>query len=182
MGSSEWGYFAPYQVDVGRALEQLRQEVFESGRYYREEVDESEPEPTYEQIVDLAGDLSDMSPEHQVVFLQGLLEDNREAYTRARIPVTDIDSLLTAQADSGTHSIIDISSGISATPRNDTAFPIDPDELMVHFGTLEPSRQQVEVWLSEGQGSGVARNTAVYFMLYEDGRPSEIFFEGASGD
>ena len=182
MGSSEWGYFAPYQADVGRALEQLRQEVFESGRYYREEVDQSEPEPTYEQMVDLAGDLSDMWPEDQVAFLQGLLDDNRETYARARIPVTDIDSLLTAQADSGTHSIIDISSGISATPRNDTAFPIDPGELMAHFGTLQPSRQQVEVWLGEGHGSGVARNTAVYFVLYEDGRPSEIFFEGASGD
>ncbi len=33
MGASGWSYFVPYQKDVGKALEELRQQEFEAGRY-----------------------------------------------------------------------------------------------------------------------------------------------------
>jgi hypothetical protein len=33
MGASGWSYFVPYQPDVGRALQSLREEIFRSGAY-----------------------------------------------------------------------------------------------------------------------------------------------------
>lgn len=35
MGASAWNYYVPWQSDIGRALQQLREEVFRSGVYYK---------------------------------------------------------------------------------------------------------------------------------------------------
>ena len=35
MGASGWTYFVPYQPDIRKAFADLRQQVFESGEYYR---------------------------------------------------------------------------------------------------------------------------------------------------
>jgi len=34
MGASNWAYFVPYQVDINKALQDLREDVFNSGNYY----------------------------------------------------------------------------------------------------------------------------------------------------
>jgi hypothetical protein len=34
MGASGWQYFVPYEEDINNALNKLKQEVFESGKYY----------------------------------------------------------------------------------------------------------------------------------------------------
>jgi hypothetical protein len=35
MGASGWAYFVPFQVDIAKALQQLRDEVFQRGDYFR---------------------------------------------------------------------------------------------------------------------------------------------------
>ncbi|MFF3709388.1 hypothetical protein [Streptomyces phaeochromogenes] len=34
MGASAWDYYVPYQEDLDAALQQLRRDVFEAGKYY----------------------------------------------------------------------------------------------------------------------------------------------------
>jgi len=34
MGASGWNYFVPYKPDINQALQELRQQVFESGDYF----------------------------------------------------------------------------------------------------------------------------------------------------
>jgi protein tyrosine phosphatase len=35
MGASGWVYFVPFQVDIAKALQQLREEVFRRGDYFK---------------------------------------------------------------------------------------------------------------------------------------------------
>ena len=35
MGASAWNYYVPWQPDAGRALGELREQVFRSGQYYK---------------------------------------------------------------------------------------------------------------------------------------------------
>jgi len=37
MGASGWSYFVPYQPDIQKALQELREVVFQRGGYYRRE-------------------------------------------------------------------------------------------------------------------------------------------------
>ena len=183
MGASAWEYFVPFQSDIGAAPATLRRRVFEAADYYREPVDADAPEPTYEDMVELAGDLLDMTAENQAGFLAGLLEDSLEAHRRARLPVTDIDSLLAAQADGGTHSILDITQGVSELPREGAMSPMTGDELIASFGTPRPSHQQVRAWLDDlGRTVSRPRGQGLYVVVYDGDVPSEICFEGYSGD
>jgi hypothetical protein len=35
MGASGWSYFVPYQPDINKALQELRQKVFQEGDYFK---------------------------------------------------------------------------------------------------------------------------------------------------
>jgi hypothetical protein len=35
MGASGWSYKVPFQSDINKALQELRQKVFEAGDYYK---------------------------------------------------------------------------------------------------------------------------------------------------
>lgn len=151
MGASGWSYKVAYQPDVAAALEALRRQVFDDGRYYPRTV--------------------------------------RRRYARAvgLTPVASkpgsIAELLRLQAEEGTHSILDISSGVSAEPSSRTASPLTDDQHRELFGTLTPSAKQVEGWLAAGGYADVRRRwSAVYVVSYRGAEPHRIHFAGFSGD
>jgi hypothetical protein len=139
MGASAWSYYVPYQEDINQALQDLRQEVFRSGQYYR-------PQP-------------------------------------GAPPPATIEELLESNAESGTHSILDV---MMAAPQPDygAVSPLLRNELVQHFGTEQPTREMLEksfpaiyeVTAQRGPWAGT------YIIVYDGGKPAEIFFFGQSGD
>jgi hypothetical protein len=83
-----------------------------------------------------------------------------------------------ADAD-GTRSILDME-GISDTPDYGAVTPLPKETLFDLFGTDKPTREMVESnydLLEE-----IERGQGVYIIVYEDEKPSEIFFAGYSYD
>lgn len=99
------------------------------------------------------------------------------------------DAMECADAD-GTCSIIDIdsiSSEILKGGREDepgTAYALSEEQLIKFFGTDKPSRAQVEN-RSKSAGSYfnlLGRGRAIHVTVYQDEKPSEIYFAGMSFD
>jgi hypothetical protein len=88
------------------------------------------------------------------------------------------EALNSADAD-GTRSIVDIFF-ISDTAQLFAATPLGSEKLMELYGTATPSKKQIERNMTFMDS--VARGHCVYFTVYKDGLPSEIFFGGYSFD
>ena len=175
MGASGWVYFVPYQADIEKALQELREAVFQRGEYHK--VEPYWQDMTFEEFLppDPALDDADRA-EYMAAFrrLQTLPEP------------TSIETLLEWNAAEGTHSIIDIES-VSAVPRPGAAAPLSKQQLETFFDTDRPSRSMIERSISElwdflQQDLGRYRGEATYIIVYTDDRPDEIFFIGYSGD
>src|SRR5688572_31392600 len=105
MGASVWSYVVPYRPDINAALQQLRQDVYDRGDYYREPRDLAYLAMTEEEYVaTLDPNWWDGGPN------ESLLEDWRRA-KGAPEPV-DPNTVAAAQPHSGTHSIIDMTGGV----------------------------------------------------------------------
>lgn len=91
-------------------------------------------------------------------------------------------TIFDAQQDAGeegTRSILDVES-VSLIPDFGVVAPVDEEQLLELYGTVEPTRRMVEQnmdFLEE-----LDRGQAVYILLYEDGEPIEICFAGYSFD
>ena len=83
-----------------------------------------------------------------------------------------------ADAD-GTRSILDISR-ISDEPDFCTASPLDEEVLEGLFGTAQPTRDSVEGNMDFFDD--LERGQAIYIVLYDGGRPTEVMFAGYSFD
>jgi hypothetical protein len=171
MGASGWRYTTPYDSDIEAALLRLQEDVFERGDYYKP----WEERRSYRDSI-LAKPLDK-------------LEDHERRYLRAlkNFPIRDenfvpssIRDLLRNNAESGTHSILDIF-GIADEPTFGAATPVPAEELVRVFGTTQPTVEQVESVPSD-IGEDLERWHSVYFIVYKDGQPHEIRFEGCSGD
>ena len=79
----------------------------------------------------------------------------------------------------GTRSILDVSQ-LSATPDYDAVAPLDDDELTEFFGTTRPTAEEVED--CDDLFDQIERGQGIYVVIYEDGKPSQIFFAGYSYD
>ena len=98
-------------------------------------------------------------------------------------PPSGIQQLLHQQREEGTHSILDIHRGVSATPAPGTASPLSAPQLLAAFGTTTPDCAQVEAWMQRsGHASVRGRGQAVYIVCTQDGHPRHIHFGGRSGD
>lgn len=176
MGASDWDYTVPYRDDIAGALKQLRDEIYERGEYYKQE-----PDPTLRMTEDeFKATLNlDNDPDGIQAFL---LDEWRKAKNRPA-PV-DADTLIGAQPDSGTHSIIDIYEGLSETPDLFTASPLTAEQLLEYFGTESPTTPQALEWMSIFDiGSIRSRWEAAYLVSYSPaGIPEQIHFKGYSGD
>ena len=153
MGASGWSYFAPYQADVEKALQQLREKVFQENKYY---------------IGDIYYD-KDRQPRYL---------ENGLPYEK---PAT-IDELLERSSEEGTHSILDIEH-VSATPAFGTASPLSEREILDLFGIEKPDHDTIlQKKGSPGLYELLEPWEAAYVLVYKNGQPDEIFFFGVSGD
>lgn len=83
-----------------------------------------------------------------------------------------------ADAD-GTRSILDIER-ISEEPDFSVASPLPEEELERCFGTAQPTRKMVVENMDFLED--VERGHCIYITVFENGRPSELFFAGYSFD
>ncbi len=90
-----------------------------------------------------------------------------------------IQEALEASDADGTRSILDIER-IGARPDFGVAVQLSSERLRELYGTDKPSREMVAMnmdffeWIERGQG--------IYFVLFQNEKPSEIFFAGMSYD
>lgn len=93
-----------------------------------------------------------------------------------------ISALLAMQGDEGTHSILDIRHGVSATPRGGAVSPLTEAQRVEQFGTATPSCEEVTAWMRDGGFHRLLpRTSAVYVACTRDGAPLHWHFGGRSG-
>ena len=88
------------------------------------------------------------------------------------------DAFEDADAD-GTRSILDLMK-IGEKPGYGVAAALPPDVLKRYFGTERPDRSMVED--SDELFEDIERGQGVYVVVYDNDKPSEIFFAGYSYD
>lgn len=92
---------------------------------------------------------------------------------------SSIDEALEIADADGTASILDIMQ-ISPAPDFCCAAPFSARELKTYFGTDRPTRADVEQ--SEDYWEDLQRGQARFAVVYENERPSELYFAGYSFD
>jgi hypothetical protein len=168
MGATGWNHFAPYQADVEAALQKLRVDVFERGEYGQ--THSIPPEV-----------LATMPPELKEA-MQKLRDLEAQRLGGPLRKFGSIDELLEAAAEDGTHSILDIQH-TSSSAEFGAAWPAPADAVQRVFGNERPSRPEVEFHAGKiSEALELERWQAVYVLVYDQGKPSEIYFEGVSGD
>lgn len=200
--SSEWSYFTPYEADVSVALQRLREDVFARGDYVLghgfPQKDFDATRPVFEKIAKESmaraadSSLSELSrfgalqmAEHAKREIAKYWEASPKGGQRPKViekPKT-IDGLLKQQAEIGTHSILDITQ-ISPKPKRKAISPL-PDSVLADYCLAEtPSRAEIEDVYELGSLEKYVnkRWRGIYIIAYKDGKPSEIFFAGCSGD
>lgn len=171
MGASSWCYFARYQPDMNKVLQELREEDFRKGRYY------NLVHSHLEYLRKL--DYKDYNPyEHHPRYR--LSETELTRLKTLSQPETAED-LIKIQADSGTHCAIDID-GISSTPDYRMASPVSKEQLIGIFGTEKPTRSMVEKLKDRVIELFPTSWMALYFTIYKDDAPDEWFIYGITGD
>ena len=153
MGANPYWYFVPYEADLDAALQKLRAREFQSGRY--------NPVTPFQKFpIDLSAPT--LGAQH------GSIED-----------------VMDAADEDGTRSILDIAQlaseplGGSRMPYF-TAFPLANPDIQELFGTLHPTRELVET--NTRMWDRIERGSAIYLVIFDDGKPHEIFFAGYSFD
>jgi len=174
MGASGWEYYVPYEADTNAALEKLRQQVFNSGEYYKAEYGDWRNMTEKDAIASL---YDEMEPE-----ISEIVVDDWRAIKQLAEP-TDPNSLLEWNRESGTHSVIDIYRGISDQPDFGTVCPLTSEQLLSFFDTTKPTHEMVAKWLNENGLTLVRRRgQGLYLTIYENEKPTEYLFTGFSGD
>jgi hypothetical protein len=90
-----------------------------------------------------------------------------------------------SSAENGTHSILDIQH-VSPLAEFGAVCPMPAEELVKLFGTDRPTRKMVEDKLGDHDlvehPLVSERWQGIYFVVYRDTQPDELFFMGTSGD
>jgi hypothetical protein len=201
MGATTWDYFATYDDDVSSALERLRQQTFRIGNYERFVPTSDELERAVAFTEQIESETFDpeksvhpkpgepmlewaMRIQQQMNKLAGTPPKQSQRKEQANKPAT-IDELLEEQGESGTHSILDIQR-VSDTPEFGAVSPMPAERLLKIFGTDKPTRKMVESKLGDvdlmEDPLVSERWHGVYFTVYRNDKPDEIFFIGTSGD
>lgn len=90
-----------------------------------------------------------------------------------------IDEAMQAADADGTRSILDIGA-LGDQPDYGVAAPLPKERLVELFGTARPSRADVEK--NHAFFEDIDCGHCVYVIVYEGGKPSEVFFAGYSYD
>jgi hypothetical protein len=176
VGASGWKYYTPYQPDINKALQELREEVFRSGTYHQRT-----PfwrEISFEDYLPPDPEFTDEDRAEYVASFQQL---------QALQEPTSIETLLEWNGEDGTHSILDIDHIASDTQVSAVA-PLSHKQLEVFFGTSQPTHEiidrteEIALYRYLQEEIGRYRSEATYIIVYKDSMPDEIFFIGYSGD
>ena len=163
MGASSWDYFVPHQQSIENALNELREQVFRSGKFFLR--------PQMEINPDSFADAPEEIREQVLAWIE-----REKSFSQP----TTLKALIDWNGEEGTHSIIDVEH-VSPIPAFGSASPFSTNQLIEIFGTDKPERSMIEQQKSE-----IARMRkrweASYIVVYKDGKPDEIFFSGYSGD
>jgi hypothetical protein len=199
MGASAWSHFGPYDADLARCFAMLCESVFATGDYWQR----WKPWPEICQDIEAAVDtqIAFVGLEECLAFTQlvagtrmairnraDVIEFSLSLQTFLPTPPATIEELIRYNAESGTHSILDYAhENYQLLPPAEAARYLDsfsPTFLMEVFGTVQPSRRQIEMQEDQLWNGvpGVPTDPGTYCVVYEDDRPSEIFVMGISGD
>ncbi len=190
MGASGWHYFVPYQADIQQALDALRQDVLASGAFYHGQA--------WWRGMKFEDFLPPVSDEASIAEYRRTFD-----HLQSLQPPTTIDEWLEWNGVEGTHSILDVDRVVDACippthnslyqtdpqsywdaehARDGTVAPLSADELQAVFGTLQPSKAQVEAQLKLLYNYCSERGIGRYVVVYAQDQPQEILFIGFSGD
>lgn len=174
MGSHPYFYFTEYQPSVNIALQALRKQEFEAGRY------------------DPAVNMYDSG----MWMFQFSFPPNAESIAPGARHAS-IEEALEDAEEIGTGSILDIEK-VSNSPEFLASCALSADETLDLFGTDKPTRQIVEdIIIADGElehweetgydiydkfWGTISRGESRYIILYDNDQPSEIFFIGYSVD
>jgi hypothetical protein len=173
MGANPYFYFTKYQSDINIALQELRQQEFEAGRY----------DPAI-----------NMHDSKMWMFMFEFPPNAKTISPGAKH--SSIEEAIKEAEDCGTCSILDIER-ISDSPELSTACPLSPEVLKRIFGTIKPTRELVEKVILDEESMDfwedgydvfddfwnvIWRGQGRYIILYDGVVPSEIFFVGYSWD
>jgi hypothetical protein len=175
MGASEWGYFVPYQQDIEKALQDLRELTFANGDY-------SLVPPYWRTMA-----FEDFIPPDPSLSDEDIAEYRAEYDAKQALKEpTTIEELIQWNAEDGTHSIIDMR-GVSVEAELFNVAPLTETELKSFFGTSQPMHEiiikrerDLQDFLQLNCGRRAWMGT--YIVVFEDGKPAEIYFTGYSGD
>jgi hypothetical protein len=176
---------------MSKVLDDLRRDVFLRGAYKR-------PYPAFEVLEELGffevdGEIREelirecglepLRAPLERVGLDGLKDWLEALYHAPKLQNMEELAALQCLSMDGTHSILDIESA-GQTRADEGIYPLPREFLLRYFGTAEPTRAAVE----EPRERRIPfeevyeRGQGVYCTLYRDGKPDEIYIEGASGD
>jgi hypothetical protein len=180
MGATTWNYFVAYEADTEAALKRLREKVFKGGEYESGVVSPDQIRAAYEQVIG-----QDSNPNMARLQIDQVMEQLRPLMPPERPKAKSIEELIEQRAENGTHSILDIQQ-ISDTSGFAAVGPMPSEELVKLFGTDKPTRTMVEDKLGDydlvEHPLISERWQGIYFVVYRDGKPDELFFMGTSGD
>src|ERR1039458_1652383 len=191
MGATGWSYFVPYEADVSAALQRLREDVFARGDYiYGDDITDDqrksilekvrpELDPWMQKVREQAATLQEPFKTKYLEMAEGIkgeLTGGGSAPRKPKRRPKTIEKVLEFQAESGTHSILDIV-GISPEPKFGHIRPFPRTKLVECFGSETPSHVEIEEAHSFGSLEKFApeRWQGIYIIAYRDGSPSEIF-------
>lgn len=179
MGASSWHYFVPYQPEIEKALQELREAVFKKGEYGEEYIDSVEIAEI--ENGEMAKKFSHIPVELIEAYKEELqaLQKMYPSPTKRRKPKT-IAALLKQRGEEGTHSIIDIQS-VAEVPDFGKIAPLPSVYLTQFFGTGKPSREMAEQKINEIQEL-CERWQGFYLIVFQGDIPHQLLFVGVSGD
>lgn len=180
MGASYWSYYVPYEPDINKALQQLRERVFKDGDYSSDYTKVELIEELERQLLALEN-IAVKSDIETYQFVQ--LQLHLERLKSLPEPITieaQIQELLEVNSDNGTHSILDII-GISSESDYGIAAPLYESELLDLFATVQPTKEMVNDQENELL-TLCDRWEATYIVVYQEDAPKWIYFCGISGD
>ena len=127
----------------------------------------------YQYVVDYSEDIpSALDTLRRQVFERGEFHGSGRG---AKTP----EEALELAGETGTRSILDIMT-IQDEPDLCCAAPLTPGEMTRFFGTVQPSVRMVEE--SDDFWDHLERGMARYVVIYENGKPTKLFFAGYSFD
>jgi hypothetical protein len=177
MGAHPYWYYTPYQSDLTAALQALREQEFQAGRYYP--------------VLSLNFPITEQTPSPGAKHpsIEAAIEASDVDGTRSILDIFRISD--TPYPLSGDELDLELLAEENIDALYNAAFPLSSAELLTLLGTEQPTHPLIESVIvddttdsetAEEFWDSIDRGSARYIVVYEKSQPSEIFFVGYSFD